>query len=325
MTGWLLRRLATSIGIVFAVVTLTFVLIEAAPGTPFVPPPEQPFDPATIARLHRQYGLDQPLPVRYAKYLGQVARGNLGESFALRRPVAAVLADAIPPTLLLAGTALALDFLLGIALGAFQAFRARRRADVAIGNVTLFLYSVPTFWLGLILLLVFGEWLRWFPVGGMSDPVLCPTLASLGCVADRLWHLVLPAATLGLVAAAGTARYQRAAVLEITEHDFVRAARAKGVPEGRIATRHTLRNALLPVITLFGLAFPFLFTGAVLIETIFAWPGMGRVATEAILRRDYPVVTSAALITSIFVVTGSLVADLLIAVADPRIRVREEP
>src|SRR6266480_666425 len=186
----------------------------------------------------------------------------------------------------------------------------------------LLVNSMPVFWLGLVLLLVFAQWLRWFPAGGITNPILCPRLDSPYCLLDFLWHLTLPALTLGLVGAASTARYQRAAMLEVVRQDYVRTARAKGLREQRVLLVHALRNALLPIITLFGLAFPFLFTGAVLIETVFAWPGMGRLAVNAIFQRDYPVVTGAALLTSAMVVLGNLIADALYAVADPRIRVR---
>jgi peptide/nickel transport system permease protein len=323
VTAWLVRRVAASVAIVFVVVTLTFILMDLAPGKPMLGPTERLADPQAEAELRRQFGLDGPLGVRYVSYLRQLARGNLGASFGLRRPVADALAEAIPNTLLLAGAALLIDFLIGLGLGVYQALRVHRLPDVALGNVTLFLYSVPTFWLGLILLLVFGAWLRWFPVGGMSDPVLCPTVSSFYCTIDRLWHLALPALTLGIVGAAGTARFQRAAMLEVAGQDYVRTARAKGASERRVVLRHQLRNALLSFISLFGLAFPFLLTGAVLIETIFAWPGMGRLATDAILRRDFPVVNAAVLLASTLVVTGSLLADVLLAVADPRLRVRD--
>ena len=323
MTAWLVRRVAASVAIVFAVVTLTFFLLAAAPGEPLLGPDERQVDPHVRAELISQWGLDQASPVRYVKYLRQLARGNLGLSFSLHRPVADALAEAIPNTLLLAGAALLVDFLIGLGLGIYQALRVHRLPDVVLGNVTLFLYSVPTFWLGLILLLVFGAWLRWFPVGGMSDPILCPSVSSLYCTLDRLWHLVLPALTLGLVGAAGTARFQRAAMLEVAGQDYIRTARAKGASERRVLLRHQLRNALLSFITLFGLAFPFLLTGAVLIETIFAWPGMGRLATDAILRRDAPLVNAAVLLASVLVVAGNLLADVLVAAADPRIRVRD--
>jgi peptide/nickel transport system permease protein len=319
--AWLVRRLVASVAIVFAVVTFVFILIHLAPGEPCTGQ-EGPIDPVVCAELRRQFGLDQSLPEQYRRYLVQLARGNLGYSFSLRRPVVDALAATIPFTLQLAGAALLLDFLLGLGLGIYQASRVNRVPDVVLGNATLFIYSLPTFWLALILLLLFAEQLRLFPVGGPNNLVLCPVVDSLYCAADRLWHLVLPATTLGLVGAAGTARFQRAAMLEVAAQDYVRTARAKGVPESRVVLRHQLRNALLSFITRFGLAFPFLLTGAVLIETIFAWPGMGRLAVEAILARDYPVVTATALIASTVVVIGNLLADILLEIADPRLRVR---
>jgi len=321
---WLVRRVAASAAIVGAVVTLTFLLLHLAPGQPFLPGAETPIDPAVVAELRREFGLDRPLTVQYAKYLVALAHGQLGESFALHRPVAEALEDAIPNTLVLTGAALALDLLLGLVLGVYQAARARRLPDVALSAATLFVSSVPTFWLGLLLLLVFGEWLHWFPVGGVVDPVLHHSLPWAGRVADRLWHLALPACTLGAVGAAATARYQRAAVLEVIGQDYVRTARAKGLTERRVVLVHALRNALLPLVTLLGLSLPFLLTGAVLVETVFAWPGMGKLAADAIFRRDYPVVLAAAIAASVMVVAGNFVADLLYTVADPRIRVHGE-
>jgi peptide/nickel transport system permease protein len=323
MTAWLVRRAAASIAIVFAVVTFTFALVHLAPGQPFVPGAETPIDPSVVAELRRQFGLDQPLAVQYVKYLGALSRGHLGQSFALHRPVADVLAEAIPNTLYLTGAALAIDLLLGLALGVYQAVHARRLPDTWLGYTTLFLNSVPTFWLGLLVLLVFGELLGWFPVGGIVNPVIHDSLPWAGRVADRLWHLTLPALTLGLVGAAGTARYQRAAMLEVIGQDYVRTARAKGLRERRVVMIHALRNALLPLVTLFGLSFPFMLTGAVLVESVFAWPGMGKLAADAIFRRDYPVVMAAAICASALAVLGNLVADLLYAAADPRIRVQD--
>ena len=321
MTAWLLRRLVAALAIVFTVVTLTFVAVHLAPGTPFLTE-DRPMDPAAVARLRQRFGLDQPIAVQYARYLAALARGELGESFSQHRPVAAALADAIPNTILLTGTALLLDFVLGLAIGVLQATRARRRVDVALTNVTLLFYSLPTFWLGLVLLLVFGQWLKWLPVGGVVDPVLYDSLQVVGRLGDRLRHLALPALTLGLVGAAGTARFQRGAMLEALRQEFVRAARAKGLSERQIVLRHALRNALLPYITLLGLALPFLLTGAVLVESVFAWPGMGKLAADAITSRDYPVVTATTLLASTLVVLGSILADVLYAAADPRVRVQ---
>jgi peptide/nickel transport system permease protein len=320
---WLVRRLFASVGITFAVVTFVFVLIHVAPGKPCADQSGENVDPLVCQRVTQEFGLDKPIYEQYWRYLAALAHDNLGYSFSLRRPVRDALRETIPFTLQLAGAALILDFLVGLGIGIYQAGRVNRLPDVILGNVTLFIYSLPTFWLALLLLLVFGEILGWFPVGGPNDPIFCPVVDSAYCVADRLWHLVLPAATLGLVGAAGTARFQRAAMLEVASEDYVRTARAKGVPERRVVLHHQLRNALLSFITRFGLAFPFLLTGAVLIETIFAWPGMGRLAFDAILTRDYPLVTATALIASVVVVTGSLLADVCLGIADPRLRVRD--
>ena len=320
MAAWLVRRLVASMAIVFAVVTITFFVVHLAQGTPCGG--ERPLPPDVCDRERAVFGYDKPLPVQYVKYLAALLHGKMGYSFGLHRPVADALADAIPNTFILALAALLIDFALGLALGIYQAVRAGRFGDVAAGNVALLINSMPVFWLGLVLLLVFAQWLRWFPAGGPHNPILCPRVDSPYCLLDFLWHLTLPALTLGLVGAASTARYQRAAILEVVRQDYVRTARAKGLREQRVLLVHALRNALLPIITLFGLAFPFLFTGAVLIENVFAWPGMGRLAVNAIFQRDYPVVTGAALLTSAMVVLGNLIADALYAVADPRIRVR---
>lgn len=320
MTAWLLRRLAAAFAIVLAVVSFAFIAIHLAPGTPFLPEEGRPIDSATVARLRAEFGLDRPLPEQYVRYLAALARGDLGESFSQRRPVSQAIASAIPSTVRLTGAALVIDFLLGIALGVFQAARARRRSDAALTSATLFLYSLPVFWLGLVLLLVFGQWLHWVPVGGETDLVLYPYLSFFGKLLDRLKHLALPALTLGVIGAAGTARFQRAALLEVLGQDFVRTARAKGLTQSAVLVRHALRDALLPVITLLGLALPFLLTGAVLIETVFAWPGLGKLATDAIAARDYPLVLAATLLASVAVVIGSLVADVLTAIVDPRVR-----
>ena len=320
MAAWLLRRLVAALAIVFAVVTLVFFAIHLAPGTPFLPSGDRPLAPAVEAALRSRFGLDRPLGAQYVSYLGELARGDLGESFGQQRPVALALKEAIPNTVVLAATALAIDLLLGLAIGALQAAYARRRLDTLLTHTSLFVYSLPTFWLGLVLLIVFGQGLHWFPVGGVTDPVLHQALSPVGRFLDRLHHLALPALTLGLVGAAGTARFQRAALLEALSQGFVKTARAKGLSESRVLLAHALRNALLPTITLMGLALPFLLTGSVVVETVFAWPGMGKLAADAVLSRDYPVVTATTLAASALVVAGSVLADILYAVADPRVR-----
>jgi len=319
VTRWLARRLAAAVAILWAVATLTFVAIHLAPGDPFLPAAERPTDPAIVAELRRQFGLDQPMAAQYARYLGALATGNLGVSFSQRRPVAAAIAAALPHTLLLAAAAMLLDYLLGIGIGIVQAASVGRRLDDALTVLTLMVASLPAFWVALVLLLVFGEWLHWLPVAGAYDPAIHDALPLVGRLADRLRHLALPAITLGVLGAAATARYQRAALLEALDREYVRTARAKGVSERRVLLHHAWRNALVPMTALVGLALPFLLTGAVLVETVFAWPGLGRLAADAIALRDYPLVTGTAVTASAVVVLGSVVADGLVRVVDPRV------
>jgi peptide/nickel transport system permease protein len=209
-----------------------------------------------------------------------------------------------------------------VALGVYQAVRRGLPVERALNGVSLFFYSLPDFWLALMVLLAFSYWLPIFPAGGMVDTTLHEYLGFWGRIGDRIRHLVLPAATLALLTTAAIARYQRAAMLEVVELDFVRTARAKGLPERTVVARHALRNALLPVITLIGLALPALVGGAVFVETVFSWPGMGRLAAEAIASRDYPLITATVAVGGVTVTLGSLLADVLYAVADPRVRVR---
>lgn len=323
MTGWLARRLVAAVAILWAVATLTFVAIHLAPGDPFLPAAERPADPAVVAELRHQFGLDQPLATQYLRYLRELVTGNLGVSFSQRRPVTAAIAAALPHTLLLAGAAILLDYLLGIAIGIVQAASVGRRLDDALTVTTLMIASLPAFWVALVLLLVFGEWLHWLPVAGAYDPALHDALPLAGRLADRLRHLTLPAVTLGVLGAAATARYQRAALLEALGEDYVRTARAKGLAERRVLLHHAWRNALVPITALLGLALPFLLTGAVLVETVFAWPGLGRLAADAIALRDYPLVTGTAITASAMVVLGSVLADLLLRAADPRVALED--
>ncbi len=271
-------------------------------------------------QYRRNFGLDRPLPEQYVRYLANLARGNLGYSFMEHRPVAAAIGERIPNTLLLSGAALGISFLLGVLVGAVQGARPGSTTDDLLSAASLTLYSLPLFWLGLMLVLVFALQLGWLPAGGAVDPALYPHLTWVGKVGDRLRHLALPAITLGLVGAAVTARFQRGAMADVIREHFVRAARAKGLHERTVLFSHALRNALLPTITLFGLAFPLLLSGSVLVETVFAWPGLGKFAVDAILRRDYPVVTGIAIITAVMVIVGNLLADALYRVADPRTR-----
>lgn len=321
MLRFITVRLAHAAAIVFLVATLTFFLLHLAPGDPFTTFSETTLvPPEVVEQQRRNFGLDQPLYVQYARYLGNLVQGDLGYSFREHRPAAAAIASRIPATLILAAAALIVAFGLGILTGAVQAARPGSRTDDALSIAALGLYSMPVFWLGVMLLMLFGVKLGWLPVGGIVDEAIYSYLSPLGRFANRLEHLVLPAITLGLVGAAVVARYQRAELLDVVHQDFMRTARAKGLSRTAVFVRHGLRNALLPIVTLFGLFFPLLLSGAVLVETVFAWPGMGKLAVDAINGRDYFVVTGIAIVAAAMVVLGNLIADLLYRVVDPRTR-----
>lgn len=321
VAAFVASRLAQALVIVAIVATIVFVLIHVAPGDPFSAAIDNPnVTEAIRAHWRAQYGLDRPIGEQYVRYLASVARGDLGWSFSMQRPVADVLADALPNTLLLAGTALVFGFVGGIALGVVQAHRAGSRTDRALSAVSLFFYAMPDFWLALMIMLLLAYWIPVFPVAGAVDPVLHDYLGLAGRIADRARHLVLPALTLALLVASAVARYQRAELVRVLPEEFVRTARAKGASERRVMLRHALRNALLPTVSLLGLMLPVLFTGAVFVERVFAWPGMGWVVLNAVATRDYPLVTAGVIVAAATVAAGSLVADVLYAVVDPRVR-----
>lgn len=323
MRRYLAGRLLQAVGVVLLVTTLTFVLVHLAPGDPIATTLERPgVTEAVRDQWRASFGLDRPISEQYARWIANVARGELGYSFSHRRPVRDVLVDALPRTLLLAGLAIAFSFALGMLLGVLQAERAGGARDRWLGRVLLLLYSVPDFWLGLLALLVFAYRLPVLPPAGIVDPVMHDYLGARGRALDRLAHLVLPVATLTLLTAAVIARYQRNALLNVLPSDWMRTALAKGLSWRAAVRRHALRNALLPTITLAGLSLPSLAAGTVFIEKVFSWPGMGLATVNAIAARDYPLVTAGVLVISIVVVIGALLADLAVAAADPRVRVQ---
>lgn len=321
MLRYVAGRLVQAAVIVAIVATISFALIHIAPGDPFSAVMDNPNVSERVrATLRAQYGLDRPLPEQFIRYVGQLARGDLGWSFSHDRPVQDVLATAVPNTLLLMVIALAGSFALGILIALVQVSRRGSAIDHTLSGISLFFYSMPDFWLGILALLTFTYWLPLFPVGGAVDPVMHEYMGLGGRIVDRLRHLALPALTLIVLASAGVARYQRAALLDVLPADYIRTARVKGLTEREVLRRHALRNALLPIISLLGLSFPALLTGAFFIEKIFAWPGMGLAVVNAIGTRDYPLVVGGVIIGSIMVTLGSLLADLLYAWADPRLR-----
>jgi peptide/nickel transport system permease protein len=271
-----------------------------------------------VAAQRRALGLDRPLPEQYASWLGRFVQGDWGTSIATGRPVRRILAEAWPATVRLVGISLLLSYLLGIAVGVVQAIR-RGPLDTALSVATVTLFALPGYWLGLMLVMVFTYELRLLPAFGAAG-FDSDFLTGWERVADRLRHLALPLATLTLIGIGGTARYVRGAMLDVTGAPFVAIARAKGLSPVRVAVRHILRNALIPVLTLLGLSLPTLFSGAVFIEAIFAWPGVGRVLVEGVLARDYPLVMAATAVSAALVVAGNLLAEGLVAWADPRVR-----
>lgn len=321
MAAFLLRRASQSLAILFVVATFTFVLLHAAPGDPVdAIVNNERLQPEVRQRLRQQYGLDRPLPEQYARQMLGVMRGDLGFSISQQQPVIRVIAEAAPPTLWLMGTALVLSFALGIAVGAMQGARAGSRFDRLTSAATTILATLPDFWLATGAMLLFAYTLHWFPVSGIVDPVLHPSMSPLGKAHDLARHLALPVLSLVAIVASVVARYQRGALLDVWHEEYLRTARALGVPPRRRLFHHALRNALLPIVTLLGLALPSLVGGAVFVETVFALPGMGRLAVLAIALRDWPLVLGVVLVTGALVAAGGLLADLLSAALDPRLR-----
>ena len=325
MAAYVARRLLGAIPLIVGIATIIFFVVNLAPGDPTALYFNQNVPPEVLDQIRRNFGLDQPLHIRYWKWLTAFFTGDFGYSFAHGRPVADIILETLPPTLVLAGCTLVIIFAAGVTTGVIQAVRQHRTADRVLSVTSLFFYSMPSFWLGLMLMLLFSlkahEWGLPFalPPTGMTS-VDYEFFGFWGKLGDRLVHLVLPVMTLSLVMAAGIARYTRGQMLEVIRQDYIRTARAKGLPGSTVVMKHALRNSLLPVITLLGLYLPLLFSGSVFVEVIFSWPGMGRVIVDAIFQRDYPLVMATSFIFALVVVIGSLIADILYALADPRIR-----
>jgi peptide/nickel transport system permease protein len=321
VAAFLARRAIQGVVVVALVATLVFFLIHAAPGDPFSAAMDNPSISETLRASWRSaYGLDRPLSEQYVRYVANVFRGDLGFSFSLQRPVAQALGDALPNTILLMTAGIALAFALGIAVALVQVRRRGRTADRVLGGLSLTLFSVPDFWLALLVLAVFAYWIPLFPIGGALNPVMHDMMGPAARIGDRIAHLVLPATTLGLLYFPLVARHQRSALLEALPSEYITTARARGVPENVLIRHHALRNSLPPVITLMGIAFPALLTGAVFVEKVFSWPGMGLLIVNSIQSRDYPLLTASVILGSVFVVIGSILADALYRAFDPRLR-----
>ena len=322
MAAYVARRVAASLLLVLLVLTLVFFFIQLAPGDPALVFEDPRVPVGHQERLRAVYGLDRPLAEQYLAWLRAVVLDfDWGTSFSHSRPVRAVILDTVPNTLLLAAAALAVQFGLGILLGVGAARRPGSAGDHAIRLGSLLLYALPSFWLGLMAVLLLSHTLGIFPSGQMRS-VDAAEMGLLARGVDLLRHLALPALVLGLSTAGGVSRFARASLLDTLRDEYVTTARAKGLAESRVLWVHALRNALPPLVQLLGLSLPFLLSGALVIEIVFSWPGMGRLVFDAVGSRDYPLILGATALAALLVVTGNLVADLLQAAVDPRVRRR---
>lgn len=315
-------RLLNVAMLLLAVVVLNFVMIQLAPGDPaqVIAGEMGGASPEVLATIRREYGLDKPVAVQLGNYVSHAAHGDLGYSFYYNQPVARLILARVPATVLLMVTALAFATLVGTLLGVASACRPSGVTSAIVTFISLVGHSAPVFWSGLLLLLLFASAWPIFPISGMAD--VTRPLSGLAYLWDVLQHLVLPALTLGLVYLAQYSRQTRASMLDVLHADYIRTARAKGVSERSVVLRHALRNALLPVVTLIGLQFAQLLAGAVLVETVFGWPGMGRLVLESILRRDYPTLLGVLVISALLVMVANLLTDLGYRLVDPRIQAR---
>jgi len=318
--GYLVRRLLQAVPLVLGILVLTFVLIHLAPGDPIYALAGQSGDAAYYAAMRAKYGLDRPLVEQLAIYLLNASHGDFGYSYTHSQPALAVIADRIPATLLLMGPALALSTAAGVWLGAQAAAHANRPSDHVIVAGTLIGAAIPAFWLGQVLVIVFAAELGLFPVQGMSAARGSPT--GLVGALDVAHHLVLPVVTLATLQLTLVTRLTRSGLREALAEDYVLTGRAKGLTGAQVLVRHALPNALLPVVTVIGGQFGTLLTGAVLVEIIFAWPGLGRLLYDATLARDYPLLMGIFLVASVSVILANLVVDVLYGWLDPRVRLR---
>jgi peptide/nickel transport system permease protein len=309
---FLLNRLAGAAVVLVIVAVLVFLLTRLASGDPMALMLGDQATVEDVAKARTQYGLDKPLPTQFVLWVGELLQGNLGQSIFLQRPVAQALMERAEPTLFLAFFAVAIAAAIGVPCGMAAAIWRGSHTDQWLSGVAMLGASIPSFWMGLILIQFFAVYLGWFPASGYGDPGM-----GLGA---RLYHLILPASVLGLLNSALIIRFTRASMLDILGEDFVRTARAKGLPERVVMFKHVLRNALVPIITVLGLTMALMIGGTVVTETVFNLPGVGNLVVRAVLRRDYPVIQGTLLVIASSYVLINLLIDLLYTLVDPRIR-----
>lgn len=314
MVAYTLRRLIQAIVLLFIVSIVTFALIHSAPGGPaLLSNPDLSRD--QISRMSEQLGLNDPLPVQYGRWIGNLLQGDLGVSYNSITPVTSLLADRLPNTLLLAGTALIVSILVAVPLGVISAIRRNSMLDRVVTSFTFLGISIPVFWLGIMLIVLLSVQLQWLPSGGMS------TIGEEFSIRDRIEHLILPVFVLSMANLAELTRYTRSGMVTVLGEEYIRTARAKGLAQKSVVLGHALRNALIPVVTIIGVLLPRAVSGAAITEAVFTWPGMGSLAVDAATTRDYPVVLGTTLTVATVVVASSLITDLAYGYLDPRIRV----
>jgi peptide/nickel transport system permease protein len=319
MFTYIIKRLAVAVPLIFGVLTLTFFIIRLAPGDPASFYIQPGVSPKVADQMREQFGLNDPLPVQYVKWLGNILTGDFGTSFSRQQPVFDVIAETVPNTLILASLALILEMGIGILIGIISAVKQGTKLDSTLTIGALFIYSMPEFWLSLMLIIIFSLKFGWLPASNLNE-IGAENFSTIDFLLDRAKHLAMPVFVLGLASAAGIARYTRGSMLEVIRQDYIRTARAKGLSDNKVIFKHALRNALLPVVTIIGFSIPALIGGALLVETIFALPGMGRVTIEAIFSRDYPLIIANTFLSGTMIIIGNLVADVLYAIVDPRIK-----
>jgi peptide/nickel transport system permease protein len=322
MLTYLAKRLAGFVPLLLGITFVSFMVMALAPGNPvdLMTDLNPKASPEAREKLEKYYGLDQPIHVQYGLWLGRIVQGDLGTSFSRdRRPVLDKILEALPITLMINAIDLTLILLLAIPIGVFSAARPYSTAD-RITTVFVFIgFAIPGFWVALLAMMLFGEKLGWLPISGLQS-LDYDSMTTLGKIWDRISHLILPVGISAITGLAGMSRYMRSSMLEVLRQDYVQTARAKGLAESVVLRRHAMRNALLPVVTLLGLSIPGLIGGAVIGETIFAIPGMGRLFFTSVMQRDYPVVMGITLIGALLTLVGNLVADLMYVAVDPRLR-----
>jgi peptide/nickel transport system permease protein len=312
---YILWRIVHSIPLVIGVSIIGFAIMHLAPGGPLAVYTLNPTITVTdIARIKVALGLDQPIHIQYLTWAGAMFSGTWGYTFFGGRPVLDVILERLPATLILMGSAMALAIVIGTLIGMLGAVRRNSIFDYLATTGAMFALSFPTFWFGLMAIFLFAIELRWLPSGGMFE------LGEEGNILDLIRHLTLPVLVLALVLVATWSRYARSSFLDVIQQDFIRTARAKGAGSGRILTRHAFPNALVPLIALLGVQLPTLFSGALVTETVFSWPGMGRLFVDALNMKEYPILMGMIMFTALFVIAGNLLADIAIALIDPRVK-----